>query len=276
MKSFKGKVAVVTGAASGIGRALAVYCAQKEMKIVLADIEQSALIQTESDLISEGADVIAVLTDVSKSNQVETLAQKTLESFGSIHLLFNNAGVAAGSTIWESTLADWKWVVDVNMWGIIHGLHVFVPIMLDQNTECHIVNTASVVGLLNNFTSSSYQVTKHAVVAISEQLYHSLAEINAKVKTSVLCPGWVRTHILNSKRNHPDQIQDKSSHKRQTDNHFAQEDLESGVSPEIVAEHVFHAIRENKFYVFVNADEYKSLIRMRMENILEESNPSLT
>ena len=162
MKSFKGKVAVVTGAASGIGRALAVYCAQKEMKIVLADIEQSALIQTESDLVSEGADVIAVLTDVSKSNEVETLAQKTLESFGSIHLLFNNAGVATGSTIWGSTLADWKWVVDVNMWGVIHGLHVFVPIMLDQNTECHIVNTASVVGLLNNFTSSSYQVTKHA------------------------------------------------------------------------------------------------------------------
>jgi len=206
MKSFKGKVAVVTGAASGIGRALATYCAQKEMKIVLADIEQSALIQTESDLVAEGADVIAVLTDVSKSLSVETLAQKTLESFGSIHLLFNHAGVATGSTIWGSTLA----------------------------------------------------------------------EINAKVKTSVLCPGWVRTRILNSKRNHPDQIQDKSSHKQQTDNHFAQEDLESGVSPEIVAEHVFHAIREDKFYIFVNADEYKSLIRMRMENILEESNPTLT
>ena len=146
--------------------------------------------------------------------------------------------------------------------------------MLAQDTECHIVNTASVVGLLSNFTSSSYHVTKHAVVALSEQLYHSLSEMNTKVKTSVLCPGWVRTRILDASRNRPNQIQDKSSNEQVTGNHFLQEALESGVSPEIVAEHVFHAIREYKFYILVNADEYKSLIRIRMDNILGESNPT--
>ena len=125
------------------------------MKIVLADIEQSDLIQAENYFRAEGADVISIVTDVSKANDVEALAQKTLGSFGGIHLLFNNAGVAAGSTIWESTLADWQWVVGVNMWGVIHGLRVFVPAMLAQDTECHIVNTASVVGLLSNFTSST-------------------------------------------------------------------------------------------------------------------------
>ena len=193
------------------------------MRVVLADIDQSALNKTENDLRSVGADVLAILTDVSKPDDVETLAQKTLYHFGNVHLLFNNAGVATGSTIWDSTLDDWEWVVGVNMWGVIHGLRVFVPIMIDQDTECHIVNTASVVGLLDKFSSSSYQVTKHAVVAISEQLYHSLVEMESKVKAS---------------------------------------------------EHVFRAIRQDKFYILVNADEYKTLIRMRMENILEESNPT--
>ena len=269
MQSFYGKTAVVTGAASGIGRAIAKRCAQYDMRVVLADIDQSALNKTENDLRSVGADVLAILTDVSKSDDVGTLAQKTLDHFGNVHLLFNNAGVATGSTIWDSTLDDWKWVVGVNMWGVIHGLRVFVPIMIDQDTECHIVNTASVVGLLDKFSSSSYQVTKHAVVAISEQLYHSLVEMKSKVKASVLCPGWVITRILDANRNHPTVNQD-ILYKDQD----LKGDLESGVPPEIVAEHVFRAIHQDKFYILVNADEYKPLIRMRMENILEESNPT--
>ena len=260
---------MITGAASGIGRAIAKRCAQYDMRVVLADIDQSALNKTENDLRSVGADVLAILTDVSKPDDVETLAQKTLYHFGNVHLLFNNAGVATGSTIWDSTLDDWEWVVGVNMWGVIHGLRVFVPIMIDQDTECHIVNTASVVGLLDKFSSSSYQVTKHAVVAISEQLYHSLVEMKSKVKASVLCPGWVRTRILDANRNHPTVNQD-ILYKDQD----LKGDLESGVPPEIVAEHVFRAIHQDKFYILVNADEYKPLIRMRMENILEESNPT--
>ena len=156
MKEFKGKVAVITGAASGIGRGLAERCAQEGMKVVLAGINENTLRLAEKEIKSSGATTLVVPTDVSKAGDVEALAHKTLDTFGAVHLLFNNAGVAGGSTAWGSTLADWEWTLGVNLWGVIYGIHFFVPIMLKQNTECHIVNTSSAQGLIIGRDPSPY------------------------------------------------------------------------------------------------------------------------
>jgi NAD(P)-dependent dehydrogenase (short-subunit alcohol dehydrogenase family) len=203
MREFTGKVAVITGAASGIGRGLAQRCVEEGMRVVLADIEAPALAQAEAELRGAGATVLAVPTDVAQARAVEALAERTMQTFGAVHLLCNNAGVGAGGSIWESSLDDWEWVLGVNLWGVIHGVRSFVPLMLAQDTACHVVNTASIAGLLSYHPSASYQVTKHAAVALSEHLYHSLAERQAKIGVSVLCPGWVRTRILESARNRP-------------------------------------------------------------------------
>ncbi|MEJ2076720.1 MAG: SDR family NAD(P)-dependent oxidoreductase [Acidobacteriota bacterium] len=207
MKEFRGKVAVVTGAASGIGRALALRCAAENMQVVVADIEESALGRVETELKDSGANTLAVLTDVSNAEDVETLARKTLERFGAVHLLCNNAGIGAGSTAWESTLKDWEWTLGVNLWGVIHGLRAFVPAMLEQDSESHIVNTASVAGLISFHLNAPYQVSKHAVVGLSEKLHYDLEARAAKVKVSVLCPGWVRTRIMDSHRNRPAELE---------------------------------------------------------------------
>src|SRR5262249_18260593 len=196
MKEFKDKVAVITGAASGIGRAMADRCVQEGMKAVLADVELDRLTKTEASMKASGATVLAVRTDVSQARDVEALAQKTLEVFGAVHLLCNNAGVGTEAAIWESTLAEWEWVLGVNLWGVIHGVRVFVPLMLAQDTECHIVNTASMAGLISGPGLGAYKVAKHAVVTLSETLYHELAEHGANVKVSVLCPGIVNTRIM--------------------------------------------------------------------------------
>ena len=170
MKEFKGKVAVITGAASGIGRALAERCVTEGMKVVLADVDEASLTRAETELKHGGGTVVGVRTDVSKQSDVEQLARKTLDTFGQVHLLFNNAGVAAGGAPWEATWNDWEWVVGVNLWGVVHGVKVFTPLMLAQNTECHIINTSSAAGLTVGGPSAPYSVTKHAVVALSESL----------------------------------------------------------------------------------------------------------
>ena len=211
MKAFKDKVAVITGAASGIGRAIADRCAREGMRVVLADIEELALAQAEAEMKGAGADVLAVLTDVSQASAVEALARKTLDAYGAVHLLCNNAGVAAGSTVWESTVNDWEWVLGVNLWSVIHGLRAFLPIMLDQDAEGHIVNTASAAGLVAFHSSAPYHLSKHAVVALSEKLYYDLAQRGARVRVSVLCPGWVRTRIMDAMRNRPPELQEDPS-----------------------------------------------------------------
>jgi short-subunit dehydrogenase len=248
------------------------------MKVVLADIEKGALTQTEEALQAQGGIVIAVQTDVSKAEALENLAQKTLDAFGAVHLLFNNAGVVpnGGSTVWKSQYADWEWVIGVNLWGVIHGLHTFVPIMLKQNTECHIVNTASMAGLVSYEFLVTYHVSKHAVVALSEHLYHSLAQQKAKVKASVLCPGWVKTNFLDAERNRPPAF---SVHRPMTPSHVkgiqkVQSSMaENGLSPHGIADTVFAAIRANKFYIFTHP-ELKDMVRQRMEDILQERNPT--
>jgi len=277
MKEFKSRVAVITGAASGIGRAIAFRCASEGMKVVLADIEQPALDQAEQALRATGATVLAVRTDVSKTSEVEALAQKTLNTFGAAHLLFNNAGVGTGSTVWESSLADWQWVIGVNLWSVIYGVRVFVPIMLAQDTECHIVNTASVAGLLPYHPSAPYQVTKHAVVALTENLYYSLAERHAKLRVSVLCPGWVNTRIMDSDRNRPPELQNEPISGTispdleaivQEMRHAAQ----TGMPPQQVADIVFNAIRTEQFYILTHP-EFAPVVQERMENIIQQRNP---
>ncbi len=198
MKDFAGKVAVVTGAASGIGYALAERCVREGMKVVLADIEEPALAESARKLGAAGGTVVAVRTDVAQATDIEALARRTLEAFGAVHLLCNNAGVGAGGTVWESTLADWEWVLGVNLWGVIHGVRTFVPIMLGQNTEGHIVNTASVAGLLAYHPSASYQVTKHAVVALSDPLMEAVLSAFRRAVETGMAPERVADHVFDA------------------------------------------------------------------------------
>lgn len=278
MKELKGKVAVVTGAASGIGRALAERSAQEGMKVVLADIEEAALAQAERELRAAGASVLAVRTDVSKADDIAALAQKTLDAFGAVHLLFNNAGVSAGTTVWESTQADWEWVIGVNLWSVIHATRIFVPLMLAQESECHIVNTASVAGLVSGPGLGVYKVTKHGVVTLSETLQCELVERGSKIKVSLLCPGWVNTRIMESGRNRPGELQNapgsvvlapETKARIQEIAHAVQ----SGSSPQQVAQQVFDAVKKEQFYILTHP-EWKPLIRQRMENILNEESPA--
>jgi NAD(P)-dependent dehydrogenase (short-subunit alcohol dehydrogenase family) len=275
MKNFKDKVAVVTGAASGIGRALADRCVREGMKVVLADVEVEPLTKTEASMRASGAMVLAVRTDVSQARDVEALAQETLKAFGAVHLLCNNAGVGIEAAIWEHTVAEWEWVVGVNLWGVIHGLRVFVPLMLAQDKACHIVNTASMAGLISGPGLGAYKVTKHAVVTLSETLYHELAERGAKVKVSVLCPGVVNTRIMEAARNRPERVPateplgPASRARWET----LRQLVPAGMPPAQVADAVFEALRKDQFYILTHP-EGKEAVRTRMEDILQERSPT--
>jgi NAD(P)-dependent dehydrogenase (short-subunit alcohol dehydrogenase family) len=276
MKDFKGKVAVVTGGASGIGRAIAEALARDGARLVLADIEEPVLAETTAFLRCLGAHVLAVRTDVSKAPDVEALAQRTLAAFGRVDLLFNNAGVSGGGSLWDSTPEDWNWVLGVNVWGVIHGIRTFVPIMLNQGTEAHIINTASVAGLISPPGMGPYNVSKHAVVTLSETLYHELALVDSKIRISVLCPAWVKTGIADSDRNRPKEL--RNPERPMTELEKAQERNIRGaldashVKPKDVAAIVLSAIREEKFYILTHPN-IKGAIRARMEDILEERAP---
>jgi NAD(P)-dependent dehydrogenase (short-subunit alcohol dehydrogenase family) len=275
MKEFKGKVAVITGAASGIGRALADRSVQAGMKAVLADVEVEALAETEAGLKASGATVLAVPTDVSQARDVAALAQKTLEVFGAVHLLCNNAGVGTEAAIWESTLEEWDWVMGVNLWDVIHGVRAFVPLMLAQDTECHVVNTASMAGLISGPGLGAYKVTKHAVVSLSETLHHELAKRGAKVRVSVLCPGIVNTRIMESARNRPGHLPPTAPLGPASGARWEalRQLVPAGTPPVQVADAVFAALREDRFYILTHP-EGKEAIRTRMEDILQERFPT--
>ena len=279
MQSFTGRVAVVTGAASGIGRALAERFAAEGMKVALADVEEEPLARAELDLRGQGADVIAVHTDVSQAADVEALAERTLAAFGAVHIVCNNAGVAAAKAVWEQTLADWEWVLGVNLWGVIHGVRTFVPIMLAQGGEGHVVNTASMAGLLAGDVNSAYTVSKFGVVALSEALYRELEAISASVKVSVLCPSWVNTNIMNSARNRPGRLEnpavvDAAAESPETVARRMQIRLSllRGTPPAEIAEHVLTAICEERFYILPHHD-FDDAIRATTEAILARGNP---
>ena len=276
MKDFQNKVAVITGAASGIGRALAERSASAGMKVVLADVEEEALARTEKEMRAAGGTVLALRTDVSKREDVETLARKTLDSFGAVHLLCNNAGVfVAQKATWETTLEDWQWCLGVNLWGVIHGIRTFLPIMLKQNTEGHVVNTASVAGLLSTPYMAIYDTTKHAVVTITESLHHELLLRGSKIKASVLCPGLIRTSIMDSYRNRPVAFGTQSEEESTTVPSMCKaykQMIDTAFPPQFVAEQVFHAIWHEKLYIHTTS-EFHELIRQRANDILEQRNP---
>lgn len=277
MKEFQGKVAVITGGASGLGRAMAERFAREGMRIVLADVEPDALARAEAEMKAAGAQVIGVRTDVSKAAEVEALAQKTIAAFGAVHLVANNAGVAPLGNAWENSVADWEWTLGVNLWGVIHGVRVFTPIMLAQGGEAHIVNTASVSGLISPPGSAMYNVTKHAVVTLTETLYHDLALKQARIGCSVLCPAYVPTGIIDSERNRPAPLRNPAQEKtaeQQAREALLRKAVTSGKrSAADVAEKVYEAVRDGRFYILTHP-RIKPSIQWRMEDILQERNPT--
>jgi len=276
MKDFKDKVAVVTGAASGIGRGMAENFIEAGMKVVLADIDEERLKATQKLFQDSGADVHGVQMDVSKSHHVKALANKTLETFGAVHVLCNNAGVGYGAqSSWETPLEAWNWILGTNLMGVIHGVHYFMPIMLQQDTEAHIVNTSSVAGLITNNFNVSYGVSKHGVVALTEAMHIELQLRSAKVKVSVLCPGPVSTDIMNSiERNRPagvpplPELTEEESIFREAYATW----IERGLDPKVVGRQVLEAIKEERLYL-TTAPELDNFIEQRMKNIFEKKNP---
>jgi NAD(P)-dependent dehydrogenase (short-subunit alcohol dehydrogenase family) len=274
MRELRGRVAVVTGGASGIGRALVDRLAAEGMKLVVADVEDAALAATERELRERTNDVLAVKTDVSSAEQVQGLADATLARFGKVHVVCNNAGVSVGGPMWEHTLADWQWVLGVNLWGVIHGIRTFVPIMLKQGEPAHVVSTASLAGLTSNPFLGVYNVTKHGVVTLSETLVQELRTIGAPIGVSVLCPGFVQTGIADSMRNRPAALADGAARIRPPE--FEQQirqAIAAGLPPADVAELVVGAIREDRFYILPHPELTHVRVRARMEDILEGRTP---
>ena len=279
MKDLKGKVAVVTGGASGIGRAMAERFAAEGMKVVLADIEEGALAAAEGEMKAKGATVASKRTDVSRGEDVEALARFTVDTFGAVHVACNNAGVGVGGVTWQQTVKDWEWVLGVNLWGVIHGIRAFVPIMLQQGDECHVVNTASRAGLATRPWLAMYSASKHAVVALSESLYHELSLTGSKVKVSVLCPAVVNTRIGESERNRPETLRDAAGAGVPVQQAQAMEQafralLATGQPPEEVAAAVVEAIRGERFYIIPH-EETKAWVATRLNDIIGDRNPTL-
>ncbi|MFC5462892.1 SDR family oxidoreductase [Massilia niabensis] len=280
MKDFNGKVVVITGAGSGLGREFAGVAAGLGMKLVIADVQADALERTTDELLAQGAEVLAMVCDVAKGAHVQELADAAIARFHGIHLVFNNAGVGSGGLVWESTEADWEWVLGVNLWGVIHGVRVFTRAMLEcakrhPGYEGHIVNTASMAGLLNAPAMGVYNVSKHAVVSLSETLYHDLQLVKAPIGTSVLCPYFVPTGICHSHRNRPEELKADTA---PTASQMAAQALtvkavESGkVSASDVARMTFEAIREGQFYIFSHPQALGGVAE-RLDAIVQGRNP---
>ena len=283
MKEFKDKVAVITGAASGIGRGLARRATKEGMKVVLADVERDSLTQTEKELKRSGANVISVITDVSKSEDIENLARLTIDTFGEIHFLCNNAGVGMGGFLWDCTLTDFNWVLGVNLWGVIHGIRTFIPIMQEQKNECYIVNTASMSGLITGEAANGiYSITKHGVVALSESLRTSFRLRESKIGISVVCPGIVNTRITDCERNRPEELCGPN-YERSKERFIklypqAEETVEAytkmyedGTSPDQAGDIIFECVKKNIFYIFTETgDHWKELMQTRFGGILRD------
>jgi NAD(P)-dependent dehydrogenase (short-subunit alcohol dehydrogenase family) len=273
MKEFKDKVAVITGGASGIGLALAKASLARGMRVVIADIEQAALDQAVEQL--EGGDrLLAVATDVASGADMQALANKTRETFGSAHLLFNNAGVGGGGPIWEQSEDEWRWLLGVNLWGVIHGMRLFIPEMIAQG-EGHIVNTASIAGLISAPDTGTYTVSKHGVVALSEVLYGDLRNAEAAVGVSVLCPSYVNTQIHDIQRHRSDAVAEELSEEQLAIQAATKEFFDTTLSPDTVADQVFDAICNDQFYILTHPEGSKELIEKRLKEICGNGSPSL-
>lgn len=275
MRELKGKVVVVTGAASGIGRAMAERFGREGMKVVLADVEEKALAETRDAIAATGVEAIAMAVDVSRADQVEALARRAFEKFGAVHIVCNNAGIGVGGFAWELSQADWEWVLGVNLWGVVHGIRAFVPRMLAQGAG-HVVNTASIAGLLSAPGMGPYCASKHAVVAISECLHHDLNLVaGGKVKVSVVCPAWVKTRIAESERNRP---ADRRGQARASAPQAAmieglvRQAVAGGIAPAEVAEQVLQAVLAERFWVLTHP-KTKRAVEKRMQGIVEGRSP---
>lgn len=279
MQNFRDKVAVITGAGSGIGLAIAEYCAQEGMKVVLADIDGKFLRRAKRKMEKMGASYLIVLTDVSKAEDVETLARKTLDAYGEVHLLFNNAAVSNSKYTWNFTLKDWNWQLGVNLFGVIHGVRIFTPIMLKQDTECHIVNISSIEGLIfgSGPGAAIYGVAKHGIVSLSETLKLELELIEAKLKVSVVCPGWVKTRIYFGDIHRPAEFQNCPNEIKEDSRNediFARVEGSIEDSPPISSEEsakiIFQGITDEKFYILTHKDLFlKGLVKERFDEILK-------
>ncbi len=264
MIDFKDKVAVVTGAASGIGLEFAKRCLAEGMKVVLADIDKRALVRAERKLKEGGAPIITVVTDVAKPGDVQTLAEKAFTEFRNVDVLFNNAGVGGGSFVHATSLNEWKWVLGTDLFGVIHGMHYFVPRMIAQDSECHVINTASIEGLVCHPTMGAYKVAKAGVVMLTETFFLEMQALRTKVKASVVCPGPIATDIINSAKHKPDELEDA------TPPQYSKEDMEwimefakrlaAGMSAKTCADIIFNeAIQQGKFYILPNANQQAAL-----------------
>jgi len=281
ISDFKNKTAVLTGAGSGFGLECARIGAKLGMNLVLADVQQDALDKTVAEMQAAGAQVLAMRVDVSKADQMQALADAAFKRFGAPHFVFNNAGVGAGGLVWENTLKDWEWVMGVNVMGVVHGVHFFTPMMLaaakgDPAYQGHIVNTASMAGLLNAPNMGIYNVSKHAVVALSETLYQDLALVTDQVSASVLCPFFVPTGISQSHRNRPDELkaQDKPTQSQLIGQAMSDKAVGSGkVTAAQVAQMVFDAIAANQFYIYSHPKAIGS-VQTRMEDVMLARNPT--
>jgi NAD(P)-dependent dehydrogenase (short-subunit alcohol dehydrogenase family) len=276
MKQLSGRVAVITGGASGIGRGMAEALAARGAKLVIADIEEAALAPAVAELKTGGAEVIGVRCDVTSPQSVADLAERALAQYGAVHVVCNNAGVAGAmnmGALWELPLADWEWVLGVNTWGVIHGMRAFMPILVQQ-PEAHVVNTASLAGTI--VSGGVYGVSKHACVAVSEALYRECQLRAPHVGVSVLCPGWVNTRILESERNRPEAPRPTPSAPPSSE-FGAQRDvvaalLKGGLAPRRVGEIVADAILANTFYVFTHP-HWNYMMKARFDAILGGAPP---
>ncbi|SAK70623.1 oxidoreductase [Caballeronia pedi] len=277
MDRFEGKVGVITGAGSGFGREFAKQGAALGMKLVLADLDTAGLAATVEAVRAEGGDAIGVTTDVSDAAQVEALARASLDTYGGAHLLFNNAGVGAGGFVWENSANDWQWVFGVNVMGVANGLRAFVPIMLKQNEPAHIVNTASVAGLLAAPAMGVYNASKHAVVALTETLHHDLRLAGASlVGVSLLCPAFVPTGIADAERSRPEALANATPYT--ASQKLAARQLTRAVeggklSARDIAELTFDAVRERRFYVITHPNIMPS-VQLRLDDIAQLRNPT--
>jgi len=280
ISDFRNKTAVLTGAGSGFGLECARIGAKLGMHLVLADVQQDALDRAVAEMQAAGAQVLGMRVDVSKADQVEALGAATLARFGAPHFVFNNAGVGSGGLIWENSVQDWEWVIGVNLMGVAHGIRVFTPMMLaaaekDATFQGHIVNTASMAGLLNAPNMGIYNVSKHAVVSMSETLYQDLALVTDQISASVLCPFFVPTGISESHRNRPEGTQAARPTRSQLISQaMSDKAVSSGkVSAAEVAQKVFDAVAANQFYIYSHPKSIAS-VQVRMEDVLLSRNPT--
>lgn len=279
LTEFEGRVAVVTGAASGIGKAMCERFAQEGMKVVLADIEQDALREAGRAIEKLGAEVLTVRTDVSQADNLSALAEATLDRFGKVHVLCNNAGVFAGGRTWDAIGTDWEWVLGVNVYGVLHGVRAFVPKMLLQNEPAHIVNTCSMAGLINMPFSGAYNVSKHAALSITETLYHELHTLDTPVGCSALCPELIRTGIGRSARNRPAHLkrgEGEGTPEQEMVENAIRSSIDTGIPPSVMADRVFEGIKTDTFYLLAEeGTNWDHACRTRLEDILARRNPTL-